>query len=150
MRARCCGPAWVLTGLPAMHARRAGGRCNHPAQDVCFCDAVRGGVMRPHVNYGTLKSPFMFMCEEFAPIKGTEHLILPACRELFGAKLLLAAMASFEGSMFSSVWSSRLGAGMRFLLRLALVSHEAGSVQEANEVARGIRRGWGVGPGCAR
>ena len=47
--------------------------------------------------------------------------------------------------MFSSVWSSRLGAGMRFLLRLARVSHEAGSVQEANEADRGIRRGWGVG-----
>jgi hypothetical protein len=81
---------------------------------VCFCEAVRAGLMSPHVNYGTLKSPFMFICEEFAPIKGTEHLILPACRELFGAKLLLAAMSSFEGSRFSSVWSSRLAAGMRF------------------------------------
>ena len=106
--------------------------------------------MSPHVNYGTLKSLFMFICEEFAPIQGTEHLILPACRELFGAKLLLAAMSSFEGSMFSSVWSSRLAAGMRFLLRLARVSHEMGAVQEENEVARSMRRGWGVGPGCAR
>jgi hypothetical protein len=62
--------------------------CCAGAQDVCFCDAVRGGVIMLHVNYGILKSPFMFICVEFAPIKGTEHLILPSCPP--GAKLLLA------------------------------------------------------------
>ena len=104
------------------------------------------------MNFGTLKSPFMFMCDEFAPIRGTEYLILPPCEELFALKIAVAALSSFGGSMFCGVWGHpRLGVG-KPVLREAVVSHESGTRRGREETwfARTTARGWGVVPGGFR